>query len=339
MPILHMETDTVRGVAQQLKANAVTIQAEHQNLNRSVQNLTLVWQGGSADQFSQQTQALLTQIQQVLQQGEELGNRLECEVAEWEQVAASLNGAGNGVPGSAGLAGAISGAISAGAVGSGSSTSGESSSPPASETAPPAEPPQAPVTPAPPPPPAAPPSGPGVGSNLRPWIPVNPTTTNEVGNRNANAYNAVLNQFNVGENARYAQNQQGKGETYCNIFTWDVTRAMGVEIPHWVDVNGNGVPVGSRVGRELSANGQIRWLEQHGPSRGWRTVSAAEAQSMANGGHPTIASWYNPRGIGHVGMVRPGENLALAQAGARNFNDGTIADGFGNRSVVYYVHD
>lgn len=98
MPILHMETDAVRGVAQQLKANAGTIQTEHQNLNGSVQNLTSVWQGGSADQFLQQAQALLTQIQQVLQQGDELGNRLEREVVEWEQVAAVLGG---GVTGAA----------------------------------------------------------------------------------------------------------------------------------------------------------------------------------------------------------------------------------------------
>ena len=42
---------------------------------------------------------------------------------------------------------------------------------------------------------------------------------------------------------------------------WDVTKAMGAEIPHWVDNNGNRVGVGQ--GRELSANGTADWLRQH----------------------------------------------------------------------------
>jgi len=41
-------------------------------------------------------------------------------------------------------------------------------------------------------------------------------------------------------------------------------------------------------------------------------------------------------------MVRPGElasqGPALAQAGSRNFNNENVADGFGNRTVEYWVH-
>ena len=64
---------------------------------------------------------------------------------------------------------------------------------------------------------------------------------------------------------------------------------------------------------------------------------------MANQGNPAIASWRNPSGIGHIGVVRPGEvtsrGPALAQAGGRNFNDGHVMDGFGNRQVEYWVHN
>ena len=63
------------------------------------------------------------------------------------------------------------------------------------------------------------------------------------GNRSAANYNAVLDQFSVGNNPRYARRN---GNTYCNIFVWDATRAMGAEIPHWVDQQGRPAEVGAR---------------------------------------------------------------------------------------------
>jgi len=174
-------------------------------------------------------------------------------------------------------------------------------------------------------------------TSTRAWIPVDAPLTNGVGNRSADAYAQTLNQFGVGTNLRYAPRD---GNTYCNIFVWDATRAMGGEIPHWVDGAGNATGVGQ--GRELDANGTNRWLHEHGAAHGWRRVDAAEAQQLANDGHPSVASWRNPSGIGHIGMVRPGElasqGPALAQAGSRNFNNENVADGFGNRTVEYWVH-
>jgi hypothetical protein len=357
MPILHMQTDSARVVEQQIVQGAQLIESEWQQINSSVQTLMLSWQGSSATQFLQEVQALLGSLRNCQTMKQDLANRLGREVAQWEQVASVLGG---GVAGAIGSAQAPSAPISrvATAVAGGTENSSEASQSTGgvprnnqkgggSVSAASKEPsvPEASTEPAENPPevvdqaqPAAPPSGPGVGAGLKPWIPVDPTITNANGERSANAYDAVLNQFNVGENNRYAQNQQGKGETYCNIFVWDATKAMGVEIPHWVDGNGNGVGVAQ--GGELSANGQIAWLRTHGESRGWRAVSGAEAQSMANSGNPAIAAWNNPSGIGHVGMIRPGENMALAQAGGSNFNDGTVAGGFGNRGpIAYYIHD
>lgn len=170
------------------------------------------------------------------------------------------------------------------------------------------------------------------------WNPVNAPIQSVPGNRSVTRYNDAINQFAVGVNPRYAKRN---GNTYCNIFVWDVTRAMGAEIPHWVDGNGN--PVGVGKGRELSANGVCSWLKNHGARFGWKKVSAAEAQAAANQGKPVVSSWHNPGGIGHVGIVRPGEitdrGPAAAQAGAKNFNRGHVADGFGSRPVEYWVHD
>ena len=201
------------------------------------------------------------------------------------------------------------------------------------------EPPPQPTPPSPLPGIVIPPGG--VGSDKRPWSYVDAPAQCDEGNRSPGMYNQVLDQFCVADNVRYKQNQQGKNETYCNIYVWDATRAMGAEIPHWVDANGGPVPQGQ--GRELSANGSIGWLETHGQQAGWRAVSAEQAQTLANEGKPAVATYKNPSGIGHVAMVRPGDysvvaGPTIAQAGGKNFNDGTVQDGFGNRPVVYYVH-
>ncbi|MCK6508532.1 chitosanase [Myxococcota bacterium] len=180
-----------------------------------------------------------------------------------------------------------------------------------------------------------------ITSYTQPWRPIDAPIQNRPGERNANTYAHVIDQFNVESNRRYQKNHQGQGETYCNIFAWDVTKAMGAEIPHWVDGNGN--PTGLGQGRELNANAGHDWLVNHGPRHGWRQVSAAEAQAAANNGQPAVASWKNPGGIGHIGVVRPGEmrngSPAAAQAGGRNFEDGHISDGFGRAQPTYFIHD
>ncbi|MFP2932068.1 peptidoglycan-binding protein [Pyxidicoccus sp. 3LG] len=172
----------------------------------------------------------------------------------------------------------------------------------------------------------------------------NPPLKGDPKNRNADTYNQVINQFAVGNNPRYTpRDSSGDGvkDTFCNIFLWDVTRAMGAEIPHWVDANGNSVAPGK--GREMNANATVDWMKKHGESKGWRKVSAEEAQKMANAGHPSVALWKNPSGIGHVGVIRPGEvtsqGPAMAQAGGSNFNNKHVKDGFGNRPVEYWVND
>ncbi|HEX8825812.1 MAG TPA: peptidoglycan-binding protein [Archangium sp.] len=182
-------------------------------------------------------------------------------------------------------------------------------------------------------------SKPAAGTtNTQAWIPVDAPVRGNPSNRNAHTYNEVLNQFAVGNNPRYTPRG---GNTYCNIFVWDATRAMGAEIPHWVDGAGN--PTGVGKGRELNANATVDWLHQNGARHGYRQVSAAEAQQLANQGHPAVAVWKNPGGIGHVAMVRPGEvtgqGPAIAQAGSKNFNNGHVKDSFGSRPVEYWVND
>jgi predicted chitinase/murein DD-endopeptidase MepM/ murein hydrolase activator NlpD len=175
-------------------------------------------------------------------------------------------------------------------------------------------------------------------TNVNAWIPVDAPLKGDPSNRNAETYADVIDQFAVGSNPRHLPRD---GNTYCNIFAWDVTKAMGAEIPHWVDGAGNPMP--ANQGREMDANAGHLWLQNQGPQHGWREVSAQEAQALANQGHPAVASWYNPGGIGHIAVVRPGEltsrGPATAQAGGTNFSNGHMRDGFGNAQPRYFVND
>jgi len=165
---------------------------------------------------------------------------------------------------------------------------------------------------------------------------------NHPANRSAENLDKLIDYFNPGDpnNKRY---QPTDNSTFCNIFVHDVTRAMGVSVPHWEN------------GRELDANDNIEWIKdpKRGGAHGWTKVDSPEkAQELANQGYPVVAAYHNrnPKvdsGIGHVAMVRPGEGKTVggkfypssAQAGSVTFNDETILEGFGSRrQVEYYVN-
>ncbi|MFZ5815311.1 MAG: hypothetical protein ACOY93_08400 [Bacillota bacterium] len=194
------------------------------------------------------------------------------------------------------------------------------------------------------PPPVPPLPAEPVGAGVPPWLPVTPVIASGPGDRRPELLEAVLRQFRVAENYRYQPNRQGQDETYCNIYLWDCTRALGAEIPHWV--NGRGEPAGPARGHELDANATIDWLRRLGPTYGWRSVRSAQAAlERANQGYPVVATWYNPGGIGHVAMVRPGRpdpnrGIPIAQAGAVNGDSMYLADGFGSRAPIeFWTHD
>ncbi|MCL2012245.1 MAG: hypothetical protein FWG75_05595 [Cystobacterineae bacterium] len=200
----------------------------------------------------------------------------------------------------------------------------------------------------------------GEGSKTTFYFPTHAAIKNNANNRSAQNYNEVIDQFVVGVNHRYQKGQQGGSETYCNIFVWDVTRAMGAEIPFWTDKKGNAItpPENEEHKTELlnkgykpnTANDMHDWLEKNGAQNGWIKVTADDAQKAANKGQLTVASWKNtevdnngkPRS-GHVGIVRPGKTNkngpALAQAGRNNFNKGHVKNGFGQNPVSYWVHN
>lgn len=170
-----------------------------------------------------------------------------------------------------------------------------------------------------------------------------PPLTNAPSNRQRSIYDQVLNQFAVGNNPRYIK--MG-GMTFCNIFTWDVTRAMGAQIPHWINGVGKIMEPFSPGAGEVNANGTQRWLENFGSGHGWNETDEQGAQAAANQGKPAIAVRRNPIAgrHGHIVMVRPGSinsrGPATAQAGSSNFNMGHLRDGFGDLpNIKFFKHE
>ena len=177
-------------------------------------------------------------------------------------------------------------------------------------------------------------------------VPTTPPVQSDASNRSVALYNNVINQFAVGVNPRY---QPSANATYCNIFSWDVTRAMNAEIPHWVDASvyqqlTGSAPANNATQGELTANLTALWLRNYGAANGWRSVSADAAQSSANLGRPTVVCWYNSGSVGHIAVVRPGSitqnGPTIAQAGLQNFNLGHVYDSFPQAaSLEYWTHD
>jgi len=81
MTIIHMETEQVRSVARQLDATAEQIHLEIERVARQVRGIP--WQSPGRERYVASVERLRQQIQALAQQGVELGQRAEREVAEW----------------------------------------------------------------------------------------------------------------------------------------------------------------------------------------------------------------------------------------------------------------
>ena len=183
------------------------------------------------------------------------------------------------------------------------------------------------------------------------WLPTSPQITGDESDRSAKLLDDVIGQFHVESSERYRPHKNGS-DTYCNIFVWDVTSALGAEVPHYVDAKTGAPRTYPDVSgaTELNANGVCTWLANQGSRYGWKAVSAQEAQNDANNGYPVVAAWKNTGGgAGHVQIVCPSKDgeydsargVSVAQAGARNYEYAyTSATLGGSRlpETKYYVH-
>jgi len=179
------------------------------------------------------------------------------------------------------------------------------------------------------------------------WRPAKPIITNTPGRRSPDALRAVVEQFNVESAERYRPGREGN--TYCNIFVWDVTRAMGAELPFYTDRE-TGEPryhPDTKGAKAMGAIAMDKWLQDHGERYGWQEIDAETAQRHANMGRPVVTT---SGSIGHVQIVVPSKDgsfdpvrgVTIAQAGRQNSNYMYISGSYNahrlNNHVRYWVH-
>ena len=161
------------------------------------------------------------------------------------------------------------------------------------------------------------------------WRPTTPAVTSGEENRNPELYRAVIDQFRVETAERYRPFRDGN--TYCNIFMGDVTRAMGAEMPD-----------------SMGAIAIDNWLKTDGQASGWREVDAETAQMHANRGKPAVTS---AGSLGHVQIICPSRDgkydpvrgVTIAQAGRIVTNYSHISSIYSAsalaNNVKYWIHD
>lgn len=167
----------------------------------------------------------------------------------------------------------------------------------------------------------------------QPWKQLPPWVEVELPKTSCRTLYSVINELDVEKALRY---RPKAGATYCNIFVWDVTKALGVEIPHWYDPKtGQACEPGPRT-KEMTANLMARWLHTFGPTFGWAELDKNEALDAAAADRLVLAVWDSgSKGPGHVAVVLP--EGTIAQAGAQNFVGKTLSAGFGDRPVKFYA--
>jgi hypothetical protein len=194
-----------------------------------------------------------------------------------------------------------------------------------------------------------------------PWKQVNAPLQNAPGERGANDYANVIDQFEVDSSdfaGRYVAGGSDLADTRCNIFAGDVMRAMGVPLP----TKGN---LGKGQGSDNATytdpmtaqavllndylNKRIQWVtsaEDTGLESDWSEVDPTTADGLqaliehVNAGKPALVS-----DAGHIAVVRPNqpavtrwEDLIIAQAGASNFLSGTLEGHFFG-TPQFFIHD
>ena len=181
---------------------------------------------------------------------------------------------------------------------------------------------------------------------LNGWVPTTPAVRSTEANRSPQLYRAIVDQFRVETTPRY---QPRDGKSYCNIFVWDVTSAMGAEIPYRTDSQ-TGEPWPEDTGNaiSMSAARMDAWLERFGETYGWREADAQTAQYYANQGKPAVTT---AGSVGHVQVVVPSRDggydpqrgVTIAQAGGnltsytsikRTYSDAVLRE-----KVRYWVHE
>jgi hypothetical protein len=158
------------------------------------------------------------------------------------------------------------------------------------------------------------------------WRAVKSPFTSKFGARTKESYEQAFKQFAIGNNPRY--DEDGPGKHRGHIFVWDVSRAMGCEIPHFVGA------------RELTVGQTADWLRHEGPMRQWMKISASDAFRWVELGMMVVALPKDQK-LKHLAIVTPqpdAELPLLTGAGLVIGHLKTPEELFGTDDLECYYH-
>jgi hypothetical protein len=159
------------------------------------------------------------------------------------------------------------------------------------------------------------------------WRALNAPVQGREGHRSPAVYSQAILQFAVGSNPRYDPDAPEKPRAH--LFLWDVTRALGAEIPRFVG------PL------ELNLAQTCDWIRHEGPMRGWRRVDPRQAREAAGAGMPVVLM---PRDIKLklLAVLLPGlgpDGHPRVSAAAKKRGNGlTVYEALGTVGVEAFLH-
>jgi len=193
------------------------------------------------------------------------------------------------------------------------------------------------------------------------WNQVTAPLQNKPGQRSANHYANVIDQFDVSSAelaGRYQAGGAGNADTRCNIFAGDVMRAMGVPLPTKGNLGrGQGDPNAIYTDPMTAQapllndylNRRLPWVTSaadKGIMSDWVEINPTTQVTLnqliahVNAGKPALVS-----DSGHIAVIRPAQqalhdwqDLIIAQAGASNFLFGALKGHF-TGTPQFFMHD
>ncbi len=160
------------------------------------------------------------------------------------------------------------------------------------------------------------------------WKAVQAPVQSREGHRSGDVLDQLIKQFAVGTNPRYEPD--GPERPRGHIFLWDVSRAMGCEVPHFVGA------------KELTLGQTCDWLRHEGPMRGWQRLGEDDAFAAADAGQLVVAM---PRDIKvkQLAIVYPQDppddgRPLLAAAAKRRGSGLKVVEAFGLPQADYFTH-
>ncbi|MEW5741230.1 MAG: hypothetical protein AB1938_20070 [Myxococcota bacterium] len=160
------------------------------------------------------------------------------------------------------------------------------------------------------------------------WKAVQAPVQSREGKRSRELLEQVIRQFAVATNPRYGEDAPGRPRAH--IFVWDVSRAMGCEIPHFVGA------------KELTLAQTCDWLRHEGPMRGWKRVGEYEVLDVVEQGQLVIAipKEIKVKLMAVVAPQDPPEDMKPRLTGAclKRGTGLTNLEAFGVRPLDFFTH-